>query len=113
MTTVEAAGLAKVDPVEPVRERDLSRGIVIPREKFDAVLEELDWTWHQVAREEFPQPFTSLEEFQMAIICDDPLLWCQAFLREPEDPDHQAPYNFFDYQVDSLRSTAARFTNAG
>ena len=88
--------------MDPLSLADLKKGIVVPQKSFEAMLERLDWTWHQCARGEFPGKCTSLEEFQMAIIVDDPHLWCQAFLREPEDPDHQDPYNFFPYQVESL-----------
>ncbi|HJO56142.1 MAG TPA: hypothetical protein QF423_05665, partial [Candidatus Scalindua sp.] len=31
------------------------------------------------------------------------MLWSRCFLREPEDPDHNDPYNFFDYQEESIR----------
>lgn len=92
-----------VDQMEPIKLDDVKKKIVVPRKNFEAILEELDWTWQQIARNELPGTFTSLEEFQIAIICDDPFLWCTAFLREPEDPNHQDPYNFFDYQLDSLK----------
>jgi len=82
---------------------DLAKGIIVPHEIFDATLRDLDWTWEQAARGELPAPFESLEQFQMAIICADPYLWCTAFLREPTDPDHKDPYSFFDYQLESLR----------
>lgn len=81
----------------------LGKEIVVPVEIFEKTLERLDWTWHQCGRGEFPAPFRSLEEFQLAIICSDRLLWCQAFLREPTDPDSGAPYNFFPYQIESLK----------
>jgi hypothetical protein len=89
-----------VQPLDSVH--DLKKGIIVPAEIFDATLCDLNWTWHQAARGEFPPPFTSLEEFQLAIICANRLLWCQAFLREPTDADHAAPYSFFDYQLGSL-----------
>jgi len=89
--------------VEPIRLADAGKGVVVPEAIMESTLAALDWTWHQLARGELPPPFTSLEEFQLAIIADDPLLWCAAFLREPEDQDHHEPYSFFGYQVDSLR----------
>lgn len=93
-----------IDTVEPIEKlSDLGREILVPREEFELWLETWDWTIHQLAREEFPSPFTSLDEFQLACICADPVLWCQSFLREPEDPDHQDPYNFFGYQKESIR----------
>ncbi|MCP4747286.1 MAG: hypothetical protein GY874_14270 [Desulfobacteraceae bacterium] len=99
--------------IEPIKASDLSKGLFVPGEVFDRVLEELDWTYHQLARGELPSPFKTLEEFQLAIICDDPLLWCQAFLREPEDPDHKEPYNFFDYQIESLRYDGSTIHKCG
>lgn len=93
-----------IDTVEPIEKfADLRKGILIPREEFELWLEMWDWTIHQLARSEFPAPFTSLDEFQLACICADPVLWCQAFLREPEDPDHAEPYNFFEYQKEAIR----------
>ncbi len=80
---------------------DLKKGIIVPHELFDKTLENLDWTWQQIARKEFPPPFTSLEQFQLAIICSDRVLWCSAFLRSPEDG--KSPYVFWDYQEESLR----------
>jgi hypothetical protein len=99
-------------PMEPlVDPADLGKGIIVPRDIFERTLEELDWTYHQITRGEFPYPFNEqgkdyrerLQLFQLAIICEDSLLWCTAFLREPEDPDHLDPYQFFDYQIPSLR----------
>ncbi len=99
--------------MEPISLADLSSRLVVPREHFDATLADLDWTWHQVARGELPGAFRSLDEFQLAIICEDPYLWCTAFLREPEDPDHQDPYNFFDYQIESLRHLGSTIHKCG
>lgn len=95
------AVLNSIEPIESLDE--LHKRIVIPREDFELFLQKHDWTYHQIARNEFPLPYTSIDEFQLACICADPVLWCQAFLREPEDPDHQDPYNFFDYQKESIR----------
>ena len=89
--------------MEPISLNDLKKGILVPQEAFEAALCDFDWTWHQVARGEFPGNFKSLDQFQLGIVCEDPFLWCTAFLREPEDPDHNEPYNFFDYQLESLR----------
>lgn len=93
--------------MEPISVCDFPKGLVVPKENFEALLERLDWTWHQVARGEFPRGLVSLEEMQLAVICEDPVLWCRALLREPEDPDHQDPYNFFDYQLESLRHSGS------
>ena len=93
-----------IDTAEPIQKiSDLRKGILIPQEIFELWLETWDWTFHQLARSEFPAPFREIDEFQLACICADPVLWCQAFLREPEDPDHQDPYNFFPYQEESIR----------
>lgn len=82
---------------------DLGKGkILIPEHKFEKVLEDLDWTWHQIARNEFPEPFSDLEEFQLACIQEDLSLWVPFFLREPEDPDHKDPYTLWDYQEESM-----------
>ncbi len=90
-------------PIDPIRFSDLKKGIIVPKEYFEPWLERFDWTWHQLARNELPPPFENLQVFQDACICSDPLLWCTAYLREPEDPDHEEPYGFWDYQVESLR----------
>lgn len=95
-----AAAAAVMEPLEDLH--DLAKGILVPREVMETTLQQIDWTWHQLARGEFPPPFTSLEQFQIAIICEDQYLWCTAFLREPTDPTHTAPYSFFDYQIPSL-----------
>ena len=107
-----------LDVVEPVQQDELEKDIRVPRADFEFWLQKLDWTYHQISRGEFPdvmfrnyytnrvklkRPFLSLAEFQMACFCNDPILWCQVFLREPEDSNHKAPYNFFDYQIASLR----------
>ncbi|MDO8282684.1 MAG: hypothetical protein Q7U10_08730 [Thermodesulfovibrionia bacterium] len=89
--------------MEPIELADLKKGIRVPEVDFEKWLQAHDWTWHQLARNEFPMPFESLDQFQLACICADPVLWVQAFLREPEDPDHKEPYNLFDYQIESLR----------
>jgi len=80
---------------------DLGKAIIVPEETFDATLRDLDWTWHQIARGEYPPPFTSLEQLQLAIICTDPVLWCAAFLRNPDNPDR--PWVYWDYQEESIR----------
>lgn len=110
--SVEYPGQIVKPPMEPLTaESDLSKGIIVPVERFEQVLEELDWTWQQLTRGEFPPAIYQrgkdtkerLQLLQLAIICEDPLLWCTAFMREPEDVDHKDPYQFFDYQIESLR----------
>ncbi len=95
--------IATLEKPEPVNISDLKKRILVPQEHFEKVLERYDWTYHQLARDEFPGPYTALDQFQHAIIKADRVLWAQCFLREPEDPDHQARYNFFDYQEESIR----------
>jgi hypothetical protein len=92
-----------IDTVEPIELVDLQKRIVVPREDWEFRLQKWDWTIHQLGRKEYPVPFNSLEEFQLACICADPVLWVQMFLREPEDPDHQDPYSLWAYQIESIR----------
>jgi len=94
---------ATIDKTEPVNLSDLSKKIFVPREDFENWLKKFDWTYHQLARKEFPYPFTDIVEFQLGCICADPVLWTQSFLREPEDPNHKDPYSLWDYQCESLR----------
>jgi hypothetical protein len=93
---------AMIDHSEPAGLADFKKAILVPRKDFESWMEKFDWTYHQLARHEFPRPFSSIDEFQIACICADPYLWCNTFLREPEDPDHLDPYTFWDYQMDSL-----------
>ncbi len=104
-------GLLVTPPMEPLSDvADLGKGIIVPSEYFDKTLQEIGWSWQQIARDEYPREMgiqgndrhERLMFFQLAIISADPLLWCTAFLREPEDPDHKDPYQFFDYQIPSL-----------
>ncbi len=103
MARVAFARNAADDVTEPLILRDLRKSILVPRSEFEAWLACHDWTYHQLARSEFPSPYSSLEEFQLACICADRYLWCKSFLHEPEDPDHADPYNFWDFQIESLR----------
>ncbi|GAB4567304.1 MAG: hypothetical protein Tsb0017_27800 [Geothermobacteraceae bacterium] len=89
------------DEPAPVSLADFKKVIVVPRENFEAWLQKHDWTYHQLARGELPDGFGSLEEFQLACICADPVLWGAAFLRDPDHPER--PYTFWDYQIESIR----------
>ncbi|MEW6115652.1 MAG: hypothetical protein AB1553_01970 [Nitrospirota bacterium] len=91
-----------IDTVEPVTMDDLRKAILVPREDFEKWLELHNWTYHQLARKEYPEPYEDLQQFQLACYCSSPLLWIPAFLREPEDPDHQDSYTLWDYQEDSI-----------
>ncbi len=89
--------------IEPINDLSvLSKEIIIPEEHIEPFLQSHDWTWHQIARGEFPEPYSDIHSLQLGCICSNRFLWCTAFLREPEDPDHKDPYNFYDYQVESL-----------
>ena len=91
-----------IDTMEPIEAiEDLKRSILVPQEDFEAWMQRYDWTFHQLAREEFPEGFTSLQEFQVGCIVADPVLWCAAFLKELDNPDE--PYQFWDYQKESAR----------
>ena len=92
-----------IDHMEPISLGDLKKAIMVPRQEFELWLARWDWTWHQLARSEFPAFFSSLDEFQLACICSDPVLWCAAFIRDPDDPDHLDPYAFWEYQKDAVR----------
>jgi len=95
---------AHASVVEPLTDLSaLKRSVIVPEPDFDAWLARFDWTWRQAARGEFPAGYSNLSEFQLGCICADPVLWAQSFLREPTDPDHKDPYNFFDYQLASIR----------
>lgn len=109
---------AVLDAAEPTKISDLEKGIRIPREDFELWLEKHDWTWHQIARNEFPnfhfrryytrkvkmvKPFTGLGAFQLACIVNDRYLFARIFMREPDDPQHKDPFNLFDYQIKSAR----------
>lgn len=102
-----------IDAVEPLHLSELRQDIRVPRSIWEVWLETWDWSWHQVARNEFPEPFRELDEFQLACICADRVLWAQCFLREPEDPDHKDPYNIFRYQETSLRYPGAAIHKDG
>ena len=80
---------------------DLGKMLIVPQATFEEELARMNWSWHQVARGEFPHPFESLEQFQVGIICADPVLWCAAFLRNPDDPDQ--PWTYWPYQEGSIR----------
>lgn len=90
-----------LDYQEPVSLSDLRKGIIVPRAAFELWMQRFDWTFHQLARGEYPAGYQSLEEYQLGCICSDEVLWAAAFLREPDNPDK--PYTFWDYQQESVR----------
>ncbi len=107
-----------LDLAEPASIEDLEKGIRIPREDFELWLEKHDWTYHQLARKEYPdfhyrryftrrvkmvKPFTNATAFQLACIANDRVLFGRMFMREPDDPNHKSGFNLFDYQAKSAR----------
>ena len=71
-----------LDAAEPTSIADLQKGIRIPGEDFEFWLEKHDWTWQQLARNEFPnfhfrryytrkvkmkKPFAGLGAFLLAL----------------------------------------------
>lgn len=76
-----------------IRERE-----VVDPDGFEAWLATQGWAWQPLSRGEYG---VSLEEARLMYVCSDPVLWCEAFLTEP---DNGAPYTFFSYQVESVRA---------
>jgi len=89
----------------------LGNKIAVPHAAFDDALAKFGWSWHQIARQELPPPFTSLEEFQIWIISADPVLWCDRYLINPDDPE--APWSFWDYQEESIRANGNTLHECG
>ncbi len=80
--------------------------LIVPGPDFDSFLKYLGWDLEQVMRGEFPPGCDNLMDLQLACIASDGYLWCQAFLQEPTDENpwgKKDPYNFFDYQIPSIR----------
>ena len=80
--------------------------IIVPEKDILSFLNHIDWDIEQVMRREFPEGYESLTDIQMALIGLDPYLWCKFFLQEEEDPaswGEKGPWNFFDYQIPSIR----------
>lgn len=77
--------------------KDLRTKLVVPEELFDAVLRDIDISWHQLARGESPLTF---EQVQSCVINNNRDIWSGAFLKEP---DTGLPYTFWDYQIPSIR----------
>lgn len=90
---------------------DLAKKLMVPADSFDFALAKFGWNWHQIARQELPPPFANLEEFQLWIICSDPVLWCNRFLVNPDDPD--IPWSYWDYQQESIRHSGNTLHECG
>lgn len=75
---------------------ELQGKLIIPQERFEAVLEKNGWSWHALARGDLPFSFAEIQEF---IVCKNRELWANVFLKEP---DNGNPYTFFDYHLPSI-----------
>ena len=65
---------------------------------FDEWLARHGWSWQQLSRGEYG---ITIEHAQLAFISENPILWCKAFLKEPDTGN---PYTFWDYQEPSVLS---------
>lgn len=72
---------------------------VVDRVDFEWWLDQKRWTWQQIARGEIG---LTIEQVQLLYVSEDPVLWCRAFMDEPDKPG--TPYEFFDYQIESARA---------
>lgn len=86
------------------------RGVIDPA-RFERWLLANEVHPEQLARGEIPGH--TIETAKITYVCQDPVLWCKAFLREPNPTDEQVelygdpdnvPYIFFDYQEPSVRA---------
>lgn len=73
------------------------RGVFAPDE-FEAWLAERGWAWQALDRGDYG---LTLEQAMLAFVFTDPVRWCETFLIEPRTG---APWQFFDYQRDSIRA---------
>ncbi len=65
---------------------------------FDEWLADRGWAWQPLSRGEYG---ISIEHAQLAFISENPVLWCKAFMKEPDTGN---PYAFWDYQEESVLS---------
>jgi len=70
---------------------------VVDIDGFEAWLANHGYAWQAMERGEYG---FSLEEAQLRYLCEDPVLWCKAFMSEPDTGD---PYEFWPYQQESIR----------
>lgn len=88
------AAAAKTPPeIRALRDR-----CVVDPDDFEAWLAGMDWSWQGLGRGEYG---VSLEQAQLRFVCEDPVLWCRAFLTEPDTGE---PYDFWPYQRVSVRA---------
>lgn len=81
----------------PIERQLQDRGVVNTAE-FEAWLERRGWSWQRLDRGDYG---LSLEHAVILCTIEDPVLWAEAFLVEPET---QEPYKLWDYQRESIRS---------
>ena len=84
----------------------LNDELIIPGPDLESFLKHFGWHLEQIMRGEMPPGFESLLDLQLACIASDGYLWSKAFLQEPTDEKpwgQKDPYNFFDYQIPSIR----------
>lgn len=81
--------------------------IIVPEKELTSYLNHIGWNLEQIMRGELPDGCESFMDLQMTMIGLDPYLWCKFFLQEPEDKENRwgkkDPWNFFDYQIPSVR----------
>lgn len=86
--------MAAIDPqIRQIQER-----CVVDVDAFDAWLASLGWAWQPLSRGEYG---VTLEQAQLRFVCEDPVLWCRAFMTEPDTGE---PYEFWEYQRESVRA---------
>lgn len=71
---------------------------VVQRADFEWWLDQKGWNPHQLARGELG---LTTEQAVFVYVCEDPVLWAQAFLTEPDTGE---PYRFWKYQIPSMRA---------
>lgn len=79
--------------------RQIRDRAVVDLDDFEWWLEQKDLTWQGLADGRYG---LSVDDAQLLYVWEDPALWCSAYLDEPDNPG--TPYNFFDYQLPSVRA---------
>ena len=98
MTTDKPRGPTVAKKLSPDIEAIYDR-CVVDRDDFAWWLEQKRWHIEQLARGELG---LTIEQAQLLYVSEDPVLWCRAFLDEPDKPG--TPYEYFGYQVPSVRA---------
>lgn len=79
--------------------RQMKDRCVVDHDDFDWWLSQKGWSWQGLAEGVYP---LNLDEAQLLYTWEDPVLWCGAYLDEPDNPG--TPYRFFDYQIPSIHA---------